>query len=97
MKNHNYYVYIMASNSRVIYIGVTNDLRRRVAEHKSGEIPGFSSKYKTHKLVYYEDTEDVGEAISREKELKGWRREKKVVLIEENNLRWADLAEDVAL
>ena len=87
-----YWVYIMASRNRVLYIGVTNDLRRRVYEHKAHEVAGFSAKYRVDRLVYLEQTNDVGAAIAREKQLKGWRREKKVALIEASNPAWDDLA-----
>ena len=89
-----YYVYILASeNNRTLYIGVTNDLVRRIAEHKSGAIEGFTKRYAVHKLVYAESCGDAYVAISREKQLKGWRREKKVALINENNPFWKDLSE----
>ena len=91
MKQHNYYVYIMSSFSKVLYIGVTNDLQRRVDEHKQGIFKGFSKKYKTKKLVYYEHTNNIEGAIEREKQLKKWRREKKINLIEKINPKWDDL------
>lgn len=87
----NYYVYIVSSKSRVIYTGVTNDLVRRVHEHKKGKIDGFTKKYRTNKLVYYEQFADIYEAISREKTIKGWLRSKKVQLIEKTNPTWSDL------
>jgi putative endonuclease len=89
-----YHVYIMTSESAALYIGVTNLLERRVAEHKAGVISGFSEKYKTKKLVYFEPFGDSRNAIAREKQLKRWRREKKVVLIEKVNPTWRDLSED---
>ncbi len=79
------------SNS-TIYIGVTNDIKRRVAEHKSGMIPGFSQKYKTKKLVYFELTHDINLAIGREKQLKKWSRRKKDCLINSMNPEWIDLS-----
>jgi len=91
---HRYYVYILASKSRVLYIGVTNDLRARILQHRSGEIGGFTSDYKVHRLVYYELHAWVQNAIAREKQLKRWRREKKVWLIERENPTWEDLAAD---
>ena len=94
-KNHNYYVYIMASISRVIYIGITNNLIRRCDEHRMGIVDGFSKKYKTKQLVYYEYFNQINDAIRREKELKGWRREKKVALIEKANPRWKDLYDEI--
>lgn len=74
-----------------MYVGVTNDLERRVSEHKSGLIKGFSQKYKTHKLVYFEETGSIEAAILREKEIKKWRREKKNQLVETLNPKWNDL------
>jgi putative endonuclease len=71
---------------------VTNDLPRRIYEHRSGEIPGFTSKYKIHRLVYFEEFADIGQAISREKEIKGWLREKKLQLIQSVNPGWKDLS-----
>ena len=91
-----YYVYIMASQSGVLYTGVTNDLNRRVGEHKEGLIPGFTRKYKVNRLVYYESMRDVNAAIAREKQIKRWRREKKMSLIETINRGWDDLAREIA-
>jgi putative endonuclease len=91
---HSYYVYILASKSRVLYIGVTNNLGARIFQHRSGDIGGFTSDYKVHRLVYYEQHAWVQEAIAREKQLKRWRREKKVWLIERENPTWEDLAAD---
>ena len=88
----NYYVYIMASISRVLYIGVTNDLERRVSEHKSGTFEGFTRMYRCKRLVWYEMFRDIRQAIECEKRLKGWLREKKIALIEELNPNWADLS-----
>jgi len=85
----------MSSINRVIYIGVTNDLLRRVMQHRSDLFEGFSHKYKTRRLVYYEYFTDINYAIQREKELKKWRREKKVALIEKENPLWKDLYEDI--
>lgn len=94
MSVRNYYIYIMAnSNNRVIYVGVTNNLLRRVAEHMSKKVCGFTEKYNVTKLVYFEQTPDVMAAISREKEIKKWRREKKDRLIENMNPDWDDLSE----
>jgi putative endonuclease len=81
----------MASASGVLYIGVTGHLERRVAEHKAKSLPGFSRQYNTTRLVYFEAFRDVRAAIAREKQWKGWRREKKVFLIELMNPRWQDL------
>jgi putative endonuclease len=89
-----YFVYIVASPSRTIYIGFTNDLRRRVDEHKMKEIPGFTASYNVHQLVWFEEFADPAAAISREKQLKGWRREKKIKLIESMNPAWDDLSSE---
>jgi putative endonuclease len=88
-----YYVYIMSSKSRVLYIGITNDIWRRAWEHKNDIPPGFTSKYRVHRLVYFESFKYVGNAIAREKHLKGWLREKKVALIRSSNPTWEDLSE----
>ena len=88
-----YYVYIMASRSRVLYIGVTNDIVRRVWQHRQRSIKGFSRKYNTTRLVYLEQAENSTAAIAREKVLKGWLRTRKVALIESLNPSWDDLAE----
>jgi len=87
-----YYVYIMASRSRVLYTGVTNDIVRRVDEHKRSLTPGFTSRYDITRLVYFEDFGDVRDAIAREKQLKGWVRSRKIQLIEEKNPTWEDVA-----
>jgi putative endonuclease len=89
-----YYVYILASRSRILYTGITNNLQRRVAEHRLGILPGFTSSYRIFRLVHYEIFGDVRMAIAREKEIKAWRREKKVWLIKKHNPTWADLAAD---
>ena len=89
-----YYVYIMANDSGTLYIGVTNDLQRRVYEHKKKLVEGFTEKYNITKLVHYEQTNDVMAAIEREKQLKGWIRKKKVALIESENPYWEDLSKD---
>ena len=89
-----YYIYIMTNRSRTLYIGVTNDLRRRVQEHKEKLIPGFTQKFNVTQLVYYEETPDVKAAIAREKQIKGWLRAKKVALIESVNPGWRDLSDD---
>jgi putative endonuclease len=87
-----YYVYIMTNYSRTLYIGVTNDLQRRVYEHKQKLIPGLTSKYNLTQLVYFETATDVRSAIAREKQIKGWLRVKKVALITADNPGWADLS-----
>lgn len=86
-----YHVYIVASVSRVLYVGMTNDLLRRVHEHKNHAVDGFTKKYRCTRLVYFEEGGDVMTVIEREKQLKGWRREKKVELIESVNPHWRDL------
>ena len=91
---NSYYVYMIASESKVIYTGVTNNLERRIYEHKKKLFEGFSKRYNTYKLVWYEETDDVGAAIAFEKKIKGWKRYKKVELIEEKNPSWDDLAKD---
>ncbi len=93
-KKCTYHVYIMASRSRTLYIGVTSDLSRRVWEHKAGAIPGFTCKYQIKRLVYFEETSDINAAILREKQLKGWLRSKKIALIESINPTWSDLSEE---
>jgi putative endonuclease len=91
-----FYVYIMSNkNNTVLYTGVTNDLRRRVYEHKEKVIEGFTKKYNITKLVYYEILRDAGTAIAREKQIKGGSRQKKVDLIEEMNSQWKDLYEEL--
>ena len=90
-----YYVYIMSNtNDTTLYIGVTNDIERRVKEHRSGQIPGFTQKYNCQKLVYYETYSDIDQAIEREKKLKKWRREKKDWLINTMNPDLKDLYEE---
>ena len=87
-----YYVYIMSSPSRTLYTGVTNDLERRVNEHKSGAVPGFTKRYKIDQLVYFQETNDIGAAIAAEKQIKGLLRPKKIALIEQENPTWRDLS-----
>ena len=87
-----YYVYILSSKTRVIYTGVTNDLARRVYQHKNKLIEGFTSRYNITKLVYFEQTGDVREAIAREKYLKNWHRSRKLALIKSMNPDWKDLS-----
>ena len=88
-----YYVYIMANKSRTLYTGVTNDLERRVYEHKHKLIPGFTSKYNITKLVWWESFPDIHQAIEGEKRIKGWVRSKKIAMIESENPHWEDLCE----
>ena len=88
-----YYVYIMASRSRVLYTGVTNDLARRVDEHKRGVNAGFTSRYRITRLVYFEEFADIRDAIAREKQVKDWTRARRVALVEQRNPLWQDLTD----
>jgi putative endonuclease len=91
-----FYVYILASRYRgTMYVGVTNDLSRRIGEHKAGDVPGFTKRYKTNKLVYAEEYSSTLEAGARERVLKRWRREWKFALIEPINPRWRDLSDEL--
>ncbi|OGP97421.1 MAG: excinuclease ABC subunit C [Deltaproteobacteria bacterium RBG_19FT_COMBO_46_9] len=91
--NEKYYVYLLTNwNNKVIYVGITNDLTRRIYEHKNKMIKGFTEKYNVKKLVYFEETQDVNTAIEREKEIKKWRREKKNRLVNSMNPNWDDLS-----
>lgn len=87
-----YSMYILASRSRNLYTGVTGELRKRVVQHKLGFVRGFTKQYRITRLVYYENHSDVRNAIAREKQIKRWRRDKKVKLIEAQNPAWDDLA-----
>jgi len=87
-----YFVYIMSSYSKTLYIGVTNNLIRRVQEHKNAKVEGFTKRYNIKYLVYYEMTDSILSVIEREKQLKRWRREKKIKLIESLNSSWEDLS-----
>ena len=89
-----YYVYIVTNRSKTLYTGVTNNLQRRMYEHKQHLMAGFTSKYDLTRLVYFEETSDVYTAIAREKQIKGWLRTKKVALIESMNPDWRDLSEE---
>jgi putative endonuclease len=90
-----YFVYILASKSRRLYIGITSDLERRVWQHKTKALGGFTARYNIDRLVHVEDYSDVHEAIAREKQLKNWRREKKIALIASRNPTWRDLSVDL--
>lgn len=95
MRSHDYWVYILTNkNCSTLYIGMTNDLERRVAEHKRGEVPSFTQRYQLKRLVWFEHFRDVNEAIAYEKKLKGWLRSKKNALVAKNNPRWFDLNAD---
>ena len=88
-----YYVYLLTNwNNKVMYLGVTNNLERRLYEHKNKLVKGFTEKYNVNKLVYFEETQDVTAAIAREKEMKKWRREKKNQLVSRINPSWKDLS-----
>jgi putative endonuclease len=89
-----YYVYILANKGKMLYTGITNDLERRVREHRNHQVDGYTRKYDITKLVYYEETADVLSAIAMEKQIKGWLRKKKIDLIESTNPDWQDLSED---
>ena len=89
-----YWVYVLASDHRTLYTGVTNDLARRLFEHRNGLAGGFTRKYNVHRLVLFEETDDPVVAIEREKQIKGWSRRRKIALIEERNPAWRDLSED---
>lgn len=88
-----YCMYIMASRTRVLYTGISGDLEQRVLQHKYKAKPGFTSRYNVKRLVYYEAYRDAREAIQREKQVKAWRRSKKIALIESMNPEWHDLSE----
>ncbi len=94
MPSSQFFVYILGSRSRTIYIGRTTDLTRRLDAHRRGLIPGFSKKYKLTMLMHFEATDSAVEAIARERQLKSWSRAKKIELIERANLGWRDLAVD---
>ncbi len=87
-----YWVYIMCGRTRTLYVGVTSNLERRDYEHKHGLVAGFTSKYRLDRLVYFEEHDDVRAAIEREKQIKSWRRAKKVALVESLNPKWSDLS-----
>jgi len=92
--NKSFYIYIMTNKSRTLYIGVTSNLKKRVYEHKHKLIEGFTKRYNITYLVYYEETLHSFSALNREKQLKGWLRQKKINLIENNNPEWKDLSEE---
>ena len=90
-----YNVYILASRSKILYTGVTNNLAFRISQHREGLVPGFTSRYRIHRLVYFETFRDVRTAIAREKQIKAWTRAKRVALIEARNLTWEDLSAEM--
>jgi len=90
-----YYVYMITNwRNKVLYTGVTNNLERRIYEHKNKIIKGFTSKYNVNKLVYFDYTNDINSAIAREKQIKGWTRKKKNKLVEKMNPEWKDLSKE---
>jgi putative endonuclease len=91
---YKFWVYILSSRSGTLYVGITGFFEKRIQQHKYDSIEGFTKKYRCHRLVYYERYQDVDIAIAREKQIKRWRREKKIILIEKLNPRWQDLAEN---
>ncbi len=93
MRMKTFYVYILASKSRTLYTGVTNNLERRVAEHRLKLIPGFTARYNINRLVYYEAGGNIESMIAREKQIKAWGRTKKIALIESMNRDWKDLSD----
>ncbi len=94
VRDHNYYVYIVASPSRTLYVGVTNDLERRIWQHRNKTLGGFTAKYDVTRLVWFEWHTMIENAIAREKQIKGWSRAKKVALVEVENPKWRDLSRD---
>jgi putative endonuclease len=88
-----FYVYVMGSKSGVLYVGMTNNLARRIHEHKTREVSGFTKRYHVTRLVYAEDHQTAADAIAREKQIKAWRRSKKLDLVRSQNPKWLDLAE----
>ena len=94
MRHRVYFVYILSSRFKTLYIGITNDLTRRVAEHRQRKAGTYTARYRIDKLVHYEEFTSPRDAIAREKQLKGWVRERKVILIEASNPSWEDLSED---
>ena len=93
-----YYVYILTNKYHtVLYTGITNNLERRLYEHTHGDSDSFTKRYRTTKLVYFEETTDINAAIAREKQIKGWIRKKKENLIEQNNPEWKDLGEELEI
>jgi putative endonuclease len=96
MLDKQYYVYILTTaKNTALYTGVTNDLMRRIYEHKSDIVEGFTRRYKVHKLVYYEAVQDIMTAIAREKQIKSWNRRKKLMLINASNPDWRDLYNEI--
>lgn len=92
IKVRQYYIYILANNAKMLYVGVTKDLMRRIQQHKDAMIDGHTAKYSINQLVYFETTQDIRVAITREKQIKGWLRAKKIALIDSCNPEWKDLS-----
>jgi putative endonuclease len=92
MRARQYFVYILASRTRRLYVGCTNDLARRLSQHRAGVFRGHTARYRIHRLVYFEVTTDAQAAVARARQLKGWTRERKMRLVEEANAGWVDLA-----
>jgi putative endonuclease len=95
-RDHHYYVYIIASRTHILYTGITNNIERRTEQHTNASLPGFTATYQCHRLVWFEHYQYVNNAISREKQIKRWGREKKIELIERTNPTWCDLSEQWA-
>jgi putative endonuclease len=94
MPDRLYYVYILASASRVLYTGITNNLTRRISEHKRKTVPGFTQRYNVTQFMHVEIFRDIRTAIAREKQIKAWSRAKRVALIDSNNPKWKDLSDE---
>ncbi len=95
MRNHDYWVYILTNkHCKALYIGIANSLTRRLSQHRCGEVDGFTKRYQLNRLVWFEHFRNVNNAIACEKKLKGWRRGRKLALIEQRNPRWLDLSDD---
>ncbi len=92
-RDHHYYVYIIASRTRVLYTGITNSVARRTEQHREAVFPGFTAHYQCHRLVFFEHYQYVSNALEREKQIKRWSRAKKIELIERTNPSWTDLSE----
>ena len=92
---HCFFVYVLASLSGTLYVGLTDDLRKRMTEHKAGLVDGFTRKYKVDRLMYFETYSDSRSAALREQQIKGWRREKKIALFAESNPQWKDLTPEI--
>jgi putative endonuclease len=96
-RDYTFWIYIMTNrHNSVLYVGMTNNLTRRVSQHRSYEVPGFTARYRCHKLVYYEHYSNVRTAIARETQLKKWSRKKKIDLIDRLNPRWFDLFDNIS-